>query len=97
MLNDKEELISILQANIFRLKNLYETEKEAHLILEKERTELSAKLQQKEVENETLETKINTLKLAKSLSGGNNDMHDAKTKVTNLVREIDKCIALLNR
>ena len=97
MTNDKESVINNLKSNILRLRSLYEKGKETNYLLEKEKVELSAKLLQKEREIESLETKLNTLKLAKSISGENNDMQDAKVKVNNLVREIDKCIALLNR
>jgi hypothetical protein len=97
MTTDKEEIISNLKSNILRLRNLYEKEKETNVVLKSNNSELSAKLLQKEEETLSLETKLNTLKLAKSISGENNDMHDAKGKVNNLVREIDKCIALLNR
>jgi len=97
MTTDKEEIISNLKSNILRLRSLYEKEKETNVLLRNDKSELSAKLYKKEEENLSLETKLNTLKLAKSISGENNDMQDAKVKVNNLVREIDKCIALLNR
>jgi predicted RNase H-like nuclease (RuvC/YqgF family) len=97
MIADKEEIINQLQSNIQNLKSLYEKEKNICNELSMTNSELSKKLNQKDFEIESLEVKLSTLKLAKSLSGNNNDMHDAKIKVTNLVREIDKCIALLNR
>jgi hypothetical protein len=97
MTNDKASIINKLKSNILRLRSLYEKEKEANYLLEKEKDELLSKLLQKEQEIDSLEIKLNTLKLAKSISGENNDMQDAKVKVNNLVREIDKCIALLNR
>jgi hypothetical protein len=97
MIADKEEIIKQLLANINVLKNLYEKEKLTCNELMTVNSELSKKLNQKNFEIESLEVKLSTLKLAKSISGNNNDMHDAKVKVTNLVREIDKCIALLNR
>lgn len=97
MINDKEEQISNLQDNIKKLLSLYSNQKTSCNELKKLNTELLKKLSLKESEVEALEAKVNTLKLAKSISGDNNDMHDAKIKVTNLVREIDKCIALLNR
>jgi hypothetical protein len=37
------------------------------------------------------------LKFAKSLQASNQEVHDAKIKVNRIVREIDNCIALLNR
>jgi len=51
-----------------------------------------------EVEVKEWEKKYDTLKLAKSLTeGDSNDSTEAKKKVARIVREIDKCIALLNR
>ena len=44
-----------------------------------------------------LEEKYNKLKISKALIVSSNDVHDAKLKVNRMVREIDKCIALLNR
>jgi len=96
MINDKEELINTLQANVLRLKGLYEREKEACHVVKQEKSDLSERLNNKEADCISLEAKLNTLKMAKSLSG-KNDSLDAKTKVSYLVREIDKCIALLNR
>jgi hypothetical protein len=96
MINDKEELINTLQANVLRLKKLYEGEKEACAVIQSEKSDLSEKLNNKEAECISLEAKFNTLKMAKSLSG-KSETNDAKTKVAFLVREIDKCIALLNR
>jgi hypothetical protein len=37
------------------------------------------------------------LKLAKAIALTDDTSHDAKIKVNRIVREIDKCIALLNR
>lgn len=75
-----------------------------------ERTALRARLQQQEEKvsatREALEAKDariaqleeaqKTLKLAKSLSGAGENT-EAKLKINELVREIDKCIALLHR
>jgi len=96
MINDNEDLIKRLTLRIDDLKKLYEKEKVKSSQLQKLNSELSEQLSLKNKEIEMYEMKLNTLKLAKSLSAFN-DKHDAKIKVTNLVREIDKCIALLNR
>ena len=42
-----------------------------------------------------LEEKIQVLKLART-TGGGEDNSDVKAKINELVREIDKCIGLLN-
>jgi ATP:corrinoid adenosyltransferase len=97
MINDKEELINTLQNNIDRLKNLYEQKKVACSILDEKNAKLSGRLNEKEEAYNSLEAKFNTLKMAKVLTGSKEENLEAKVKVSNLVREIDKCIALLNR
>lgn len=96
MSENKDELINKLVLSINKLKSLYEKEREANNQLQAINSELLEKLCQKDQEIEALMIKINTLKLAKSLSNMG-DAHETKVKVLNLVREIDKCIALLNR
>ena len=48
-------------------------------------------------ENYLLEQKYGNLKLAKMLVASDDENKDAKNKIHKLVREIDKCIALLNQ
>jgi len=52
--------------------------------------------QQKQIIKE-LEEKNKILKAVKTLSGNNENTHEVKLKINELVREIDKCIALLNK
>ena len=47
-------------------------------------------------ENEQLKNKYDNLKMAKIISVRQNDFSTAKKRLSNLVREVDKCIALLN-
>ena len=49
------------------------------------------------LKNNELVKKNEDLKFAKSLLGGENENHEAKLKINKLVREIDKCIALMNK
>jgi septation ring formation regulator EzrA len=97
MINDKEELVNILEANIKKLISLLEKEKEAGVVLKKINFELSERLNQNEEEYKKLEARFNNLKLAKTLSSKAEDGQQAKLKINSLVREIDKCIALLNQ
>lgn len=71
--------------------------------LEKENRELYAQLDEKEralqmmtSENERLRNDYAHLKLAKMIEISDQDLNDAKGRVSKLIREIDKCIALLN-
>ncbi len=49
------------------------------------------------ISNQDLTKKVEGFKFAKSLAGANEDSHEAKIKINRLVREIDKCISLLNK
>ncbi len=49
------------------------------------------------ISNQDLSKKVEDIKFAKSLAGANEDSHEAKIKINRLVREIDKCISLLNK
>ena len=44
-----------------------------------------------------LEIKYERVKLSEALLGEGENAHEAKREITELVREIDKCIALLNK
>jgi len=54
-------------------------------------------IRQLQQENHLLEQKYGNLKLAKILVASEDESKDAKNKIQKLVREIDKCIALLNQ
>jgi glutaredoxin 2 len=47
-------------------------------------------------ENEQLKNKYDNLKMARIISVRQSDFSIAKKRLSNLVREVDKCIALLN-
>ncbi|HSH52927.1 MAG TPA: hypothetical protein VK982_14470, partial [Bacteroidales bacterium] len=63
----------------------------------KQQNKFKKALKDKESELEFLKNKYNKLKLAKSILASTGDKHDAKIKINRIVREIDKCIALLNK
>ena len=65
--------------------------------LQQQIDELSAQLRAKSQEMEVLELKFQSLKLAKTLTPSPEDVKTAKLQVNRMVREVDKCIALLNR
>ena len=97
MANFKEELINNLSENIGKLTELYSIVKEDNKRLKNENSDLQGFIKSKEEAYHELETRYNTLKLTKTLMGQEIEGVDVKNKVNNLVREIDKCIALLNR
>jgi predicted nucleic acid-binding Zn-ribbon protein len=58
---------------------------------------LKGMLQEREEKLKELEIKYERVKLSGALLGEGENAHEAKRKITELVREIDKCVALLNR
>ena len=58
---------------------------------------LSTKLQESEEIINKLEIKYERVRLSGALLGEGENALEAKKKITDLVREIDKCVALLNR
>ncbi len=86
-----------LQLRIRQMVELYQKEKTENGQLKKKSIELEEKLKLDDNRLNDLEEKYNKLKISKALIASSNDVHDAKLKVNRMVREIDKCIALLNR
>ena len=68
-----------------------EIERLQKILFEKEE-----KLKQMEISRQKLEDMYTDLKTARTLSLYDKDIKDTKHKLSGLVREIDKCIALLN-
>lgn len=59
-------------------------------------TELRSKIDQQQQIIEEMNRKMDVLKMAKSLAGEGEENREVKLKINELVREIDKCMALLN-
>jgi hypothetical protein len=92
-----EEIIPELREKIEKLINLYEKEKEKNIELSSKNISLREEIKTKEQDCQTVQTKYDNLRLAKTVSATSEDSHEAKIKINRMVREIDKCIALLNK
>ncbi len=75
------------------LKRLNEEKEELQQQLEEARKALAAR----EQELKELEVRYETLKVAKSLTGITPDREEARNKINLIIRDIDRCIGLLNR
>jgi dephospho-CoA kinase len=91
------DIFEQLQHRIRQVVELYQKERIENEQLKKKSIELEEKLKFDDNRLNDLEEKYNKLKISKALIASSNDVHDAKLKVNRMVREIDKCIALLNR
>jgi predicted nucleic acid-binding Zn-ribbon protein len=91
-----EELI-ILNRKLDELLDRYNSLKHELTDLKKGNDILKGRLQDREEKIKELEIKYERVKLTGALLGEGENAHEAKRKITELVREIDKCVALLNR
>ena len=88
-------MLETVKEKITQLIAAYETEK-------MEREKLQAELEQTRIQNETyrkqiieLERQIDNLKLTEAFMAGGADTAAAKKKINSLMKEIDRCIALM--
>lgn len=91
------EIVSELRGKISRLISLYHGLKLEKETLVREKMELVERVEALSKENEMYKHQYDTLKLAKTFAAGSGDSQQAKHKISQMVREIDKCIALLNK
>ena len=91
-----EELI-ILNRKLDELLDRYNTLKLEVTDLKTGNEVLKGMLLEREEKMKELEIKYERVKLSGALLGECENALEAKKKITELVREIDKCVALLNR
>lgn len=97
MVNPNIDLVVKLEEKIDLLVERYRTEKEENRMLRGQITQLTRQLEEASSSHASLEEKFNNLKISKSLEVSSEDVHETRVRINQIVREIDKCIALLNR
>ena len=96
-MTQNEAIVIALEEKIVKMISLHKNLQSENQSLLNEKTELKEAIKLKDNELIDLQRKHEQLKLAKLLVTGSGDVHDAKLKVNRIVRDIDKCIALLNK
>ena len=88
-------MLDTLKQPIVKLIAAYESEKS-------ERERLAKELEAASVQNETykkqiieLERQLDNLKLTEAFKASSGNSPEAKKKINNLIKEIDKCISLM--
>lgn len=94
--NGYEEL-NLLNKKLDELLERYIGLKTQNGKLREENEKLKQMLQENEEKIKILETRYERVKLSGALTGGGENATEAKRKINELVREIDRCVALLNR
>nr|WP_319398329.1 hypothetical protein [uncultured Carboxylicivirga sp.] len=97
MTDPNNELIVELKEKINKLVARYKGLEAEVRLLEEEKGRLTDQLEMVNNDYTNLEHRFNNLKLTKDLVSGSAEAGDTKKRINQIVREIDKCIALLNR
>jgi hypothetical protein len=96
-MNNYIDILAELRSNFKKIIGLYESEKEACRELTRQNEDLNKEIKLLKKENEELKIQYNNIDLANVFVSASGSTHEAKIKVNRIVREIDKCIALLNK
>lgn len=97
MTNKDQNLINELKHNVRRLIDSLEKNKDELEAIRNEKKNLELQFEAKKEEHEALKKRYENLKVAKAFVEGDPDNQAAKQKINKIVREVDKCIALLNQ
>lgn len=94
-MNDEITLISGIEYKVRKLLEIKDKNKNKINVLSNQNIDLKKQIEEQNLQINILKEQINKIKLAKSLENSDGSI-EAKTKINELVREIDKCIGLLN-
>ncbi len=91
----QDAVINELNTKVERLIKLYISSLDKNREMDSEMKELRIQIERMKSENMKLHEEVKTLKVVAAISTGEGSS-EAKNRISQLVREIDKCIALLN-
>ena len=96
-MSDLKSIASSLENKIEKLVDLHHKTKKELSALKTQNTQLNQTIDQQKHAIKDLEEKGKVIRLSKSLSTTNENTTELKLKINELIREVDKCISLLNK
>jgi predicted nuclease with TOPRIM domain len=94
---DQVEIFEGIRLKIQSVKVRLKAQQEENQRLKQQFEDLQKTVQQKQLLIEELEQENQRLSLVKGIMADGEQSQDARVQINKIVREIDKCIALLNR
>lgn len=94
---EQTQIIEGIRQKIQSAKVRMKEQEDENIRLKKQYEDLQKSVQQKQLLIEELEQKNQKLALVKGIVADGEGNQDARIQINRIVREIDKCIALLNR
>lgn len=96
MTDAQKKTLTEFEARVRQLMFMYETLKLENAALEKQIVDKNEELQVASKEIESLKAKYDNLKMVRIIAVKQDDFAGAKMRLSKLVRDVEKCIALLN-
>ena len=96
MTDEGKQLLSTFETRLRHLLYLHEEQRRNNAELRRQLEETEEARMQLQADYEELARRYNDLKTATAISLDGNDVRETKARLSKLVREVDKCIALLN-
>ena len=97
MTEEDKKLISTFEARLRHLMFLYNQLEQENDQLKQQLVNKNAELAKMKTEQQELEVQYTNFKMARTIRLFDKDIKDTKQRLNSLVREVDKCIALLNQ
>ncbi len=92
-----KDIVNNIEIKLERFIANHEQVKQEKLLLQQENNASVAALKLKEKEVLNLQEKIKLMNISKSVDASKQEVKETRLKINEYVREIDKCIALLNK
>lgn len=92
-----KNIVNKIEVKLEKLIAKYQQVKQEKLILQQENEDFFASLKLKEIEILNLQEKVKLMNISKSVDASKQEVKETRLKINEYVREIDKCIALLNK
>ena len=92
-----KDIVNNIKVKLVKFIAKYELIKKEKLLLQQENDTSTAALESKEKEILSLQEKVKLMNISKSSDASKQEVKETRLKINEYVREIDKCIALLNK
>lgn len=90
-------MLEDLQKNFVKLASLYEMERQAREAAESALSSAQTAISAERQKNAALIQEMENMKLAQAFAASSVSSVDAKAKIAELIRQIDRCISLLEK
>ena len=93
---ESQIIVGNLKTRIEQIISKYEVALSENISLKEQLHKALEEIEEKNEKIKTLEQKVEQMQLADAFSASTGDVKEAKKRIGKIVREIDKCISMLN-